>query len=622
MLNGGKTSLVATFLSEQGRKRTLRGANNDEGTHRFVLWLPEAWRSDDQLWGLLLSRIGDVVGSAPEMLADDPDEAHVQYNNSGMDHDALSIPLVATDPRLNEVGMGLLDCPDIVSDEAFGLGSPEMRRELLGKAATFCSAFIVVASAESSRDKTLGDLMRIASELMPGVPRMLAVNKVRPRQTPDQVLETFGPLARNHDINKVYAAYDFDVPGSKPYIPSVDDQPVQIATDVNADLLPVFFEVSPDADANPPAAIEDDRMMLALPSTLDRGQLFAKFSIALQTGLRTAVWDDGYQAIEQDANESKKNTETARQCLLNSALEFFANRAVGGEVTELRLHQSERIIRQLSDAFAATAPWYARWGVKLNAATKRIFGGATDFLKQLTPSAIAKRTAGEIKEKFRKGEIGGLISPERLQAAIDLYGGPFSLGHWFDENGKPRDESHWDEAAEAAINRFERDDFTLLDEKKLEEAVTQMWANVPMHKKITTGLTPLAASLAAFGGVLMVPIDLGGSLIASASIAELFAALGLSALSTYWAGGQNSRQVGQQAARQQLSDFQAVLCDTYGVSRPEQQQAVDVAGSKEKLPISQIPRRDPVGPTLSVFETRTEFTQELQRIIPHSRQSK
>ena len=72
MLNSGKTSLVANFLSEHGRTRTLRGSNNDQGTHRFVLWLPEAWRADDELWGLLMSRIGDVVGQAPEMLADDP----------------------------------------------------------------------------------------------------------------------------------------------------------------------------------------------------------------------------------------------------------------------------------------------------------------------------------------------------------------------------------------------------------------------------------------------------------------------------------------------------------------------------------------------------------------------
>ncbi len=46
MLNSGKTSLVANFLSEQGRARTLRGNNNDQGTHRFVLWLPQ-WPVDE-----------------------------------------------------------------------------------------------------------------------------------------------------------------------------------------------------------------------------------------------------------------------------------------------------------------------------------------------------------------------------------------------------------------------------------------------------------------------------------------------------------------------------------------------------------------------------------------------
>ncbi len=138
-----------------------------------------------------------------------PPHAHAQYNNQAGQADALAVPLVATDPKLDEVGIGLLDCPDIVSDEAFGLGSPEARRELLGKAATLCSAFIVVTSAESSRDTTLGDLLRIAADLMPGVPRLLAVNKIRPRQTPDQVYETFQPLARNHGIERILRGLRF-----------------------------------------------------------------------------------------------------------------------------------------------------------------------------------------------------------------------------------------------------------------------------------------------------------------------------------------------------------------------------------------------------------------------------
>ncbi|CAN0492884.1 unnamed protein product, partial [Hapterophycus canaliculatus] len=135
MLNSGKTSLVSSFLSPSGQARTLRGTSNREGTHRFVLWLPESWRKDVELWSLLIERIGEALGAPPEELADDPDEAAAQYNNRSGDVALLSVALLATDPGLDEVGVGLLDCPDIVSDEELGLGSPEERKKLLGRAA-------------------------------------------------------------------------------------------------------------------------------------------------------------------------------------------------------------------------------------------------------------------------------------------------------------------------------------------------------------------------------------------------------------------------------------------------------------------------------------------------------
>lgn len=616
MLNAGKTSLVATFLSEAGQARTLRGANNDQGTHRFVLWLPSGWRENTELWELLMDRIADAVGSPPEMLAEDPGAAHDQYNNRGGDEVSLAIPLVGTDPNLDSAGIGLLDCPDIVSDEAFGLGSPEERRALLGRAATLCSAFLVVSSAESSRDGTLGDLLRIAADLMPGVPRMLAVNKIRARQTPDQVLDTFGPLARSHGIETIYAAYDFDVPSSRPFIPAPDEV-VARALEPDSDPLPVFFSIAEDTDDNPPAAIPDDRLLKALPSRLDRGLLFEKFRVALQEGVRSSIWESAFPLISNDADAAIETTKKAQHCLLEAAMEFFAHREAG-EVKELRLHQSERIVRQLSESFAVTAPWYARWGVRLNAKVRQVFGGAGDFIRQLTPSAIAQRTAGEIKDKFRRGEYGGLMTPERLTQAIDRHGGNLSLKHW-SEVSIEEDLSRWHEAAEAAILRFERDDFTSLDPRRLDEAVRQMWSEVPTHKKLAAGLTPLAALLATFGGVLMIPVDFGAThFIASASIPELFAAAGLTTLSTLWAGGQNTRNVGQQAARQQLADFHAVLCDVYGVHRCDEAPLIRVAGVTEKLVLSKIAKREPYGPSLPLYQVRDEFRQELQRLLPRN----
>ena len=620
MLNSGKTSLVATFLSEQGRARSLRGTSNSQGTHRFVIWLPSQWRQDSELWELLMERIGDAVGQRPEPLAESAVQAHRQYNNHGGDASTLAVPLVATDPKLDELGIGLLDCPDIVSDEAFGLGSPSLRREVLGRAATLCSAFLVVTSAESTRDGTLGDLLRIASDLMPGVPRMLAVNKIRAQLTPDQVLETFGSLAKAHGISTVYGAYDFDVPSSQPYIPVASS--TQRLQGVEEDRLPIFYSLSTQPDENPPASISDERLLATLPSQLDRGQLFETFRIALQSGLQDLIWQSAYKKLDNDAHQTKKQTKQAQQCLLQAAIDFFANRSFGGEVTELRLHQSERIIRQLSESFAATAPWYARWGVRLNATVRRVFGGAGDLLKQLTPSALARRAAGEVKDKFRRGEYGGLLTPDRLLESMDRNGLRQHLSFWF--RGLPEGSKNaLTNACEAVILRFERDDFTSLDPQRLDEAVRQMWKEIPTHQKLAAGLTPLAALLATFGGVMMIPIDFGAThLIASASISELLAAAGLTTLSALWAGKQSTRNVGHQAAKQQLSDFHAVLCDIFGVRRPSQPPEISVSGSLERLAEPTIISREPVDATLPFYQIREEFRAELKRIVSKNEPAK
>ena len=636
MLNSGKTSLVATFLSELGRRRTLRGNSNHEGTHRFILWLPSQWEKDSELYSLLMQRIGDAIGQPPEMLSNDVDEAHAQYNNRDGQANLLTVPLVGTDPMLDEVGIGLLDCPDIVSDEAFGLGSPEQRKEVLGKAATLCSAFLVVSSAESSRDATLGDLLRVASDLMPGIPRMLAVNKVRPRQTPDQVFETFEPLARTHGIDTIYAAYDFEIPASRPYIPATEDV-IAKAIDPESDSLPVFFSLRAATDENPPVAIDNDRLMQALPKRLDRGVLFESFRYSLENNLQRSVWEQGFNAIDQDADRSVKHTAMAQRCLLGATLDFFAHREIGVEIAELRLHQSERIIRQLSESFAITAPWYARWGVRMNAKLRGMFGGASSLLRSLTPSAIAQRTADDLKGKFRSGDSGAILTPARLVQAIERHGGSSKLRHWppiskrdnYDEStdqatdGPEGDREvkateQWDEAAEAAILRFERDDFTSLDPRRLDEAVRQMWNEIPRGKKLLVGLTPLGALLATFGGVLAIPLDFGTTLIASASMSELFIAGGLTAFATAWAGKQNTRNVEQQAARQQVADFQAVLCDTFGIARVDSAPTIEVGGKKETLPKPKIIAREANGPSLTLYHIREDFKKDLQKLLPRN----
>ncbi len=607
MLNSGKTSLVATFLSEQGKKRTLRGTGNHEGTHRFVLWLPERWRAEQECFSMLIARIGEALGTVPEMLSNDPAEAHQQYNNAKRDSAAASIPLIATDPGLDHAGIGLLDCPDVVSDAAFGLGSPEQRRVLLGKCAMLCSAFMVVASAEQARDATLSDLLRIASEQMPGVPRFLAVNKVRAKnQTPVQVLETFQPLVARYGIASLYAAYDFEVESSRPYIPfqaqTTTAHPVLPGED-----LPIFFSVHPSQAENPPAQISAERLLVSLPSQLDRSKLSEQFQRALELGLEKAVWHQGYRLIQQHTHQAQQASRRIREDLLSAALEFFAVRDPGGMIQELRLHQSERILRQLSESFAATAPWYARWNVRIHSTIKKIFGGAGDFVRQLLPTAQMHSAAERIKNDMKSGKVGGLITTERLQHAIAAH---TASAPW------KTDDAWVDDACETALDRYERDDFTTLDPRSLDAACREMWTQLGAIDKVKAGLTPLAMLLATVGGVMMIPVDFGHSVIASASIAELLGAAGIAALAAQWAGRHSIESVGQQAAKQQLSDFHAVLCDVFGLARDSAGLSISIKGNKTMLPKPTIASKPAIGPATPDYRLQPGFESELQQLLP------
>ena len=82
ILNSGKSSLLASYLSPENRGRVLRGLGNQAGTHRFVLWLPKVWWDDAELLNTLISFLSSLFGHPPEHLADDPETAALQYNGS------------------------------------------------------------------------------------------------------------------------------------------------------------------------------------------------------------------------------------------------------------------------------------------------------------------------------------------------------------------------------------------------------------------------------------------------------------------------------------------------------------------------------------------------------------
>ncbi|MCO8122141.1 hypothetical protein NHH03_10360 [Stieleria sp. TO1_6] len=620
MLNSGKTSLVASLLSSRGRERTLRGVANHQGTHRFVLWLPEKWRQEESLWQLLLEDFGNAVGEPPELLADQPDAAHEQYNNRSGGAGALGIPLVATDPALDELGIGLLDCPDIVSDEVFGVGSPERRRELLGKASTFCSAFLVVSTPSMARDRSLGDILQTISDLMPGIPRLLAVNKIRPAQTPEEVLDSFDPQASKFGVERVYGAYDFEIPKSDPFIPKTAKQGDHEITIENSteDPLPIFFSLSKEADNNPPAEISADRLLTQLTTELERPESSDRFLMGRQAALRRAIWDVGMDTVESDAQTSIKLTQRARRTLLDTTISLFTKQTPGGAITEVRMHQSGRIVRQLADAFCDAAPWYARWGVRINTFIQGRAKAATDLIKQYAPTALAEKYAESIKEKFKAKKVGHLVDPEDLDGSLRRFGAPLTLPQWFAGENDPVDPAAWRQVMNDVLQTFDENDRVQFDSDQLRIVAEEMWQQIPRHKKLAFGLTPLAAMLAAFGSILMLPFDFGTSILANASIVELLAAAGLTAFSAYWAGGKNAQTLSNQAAVEQMSMFYVLLCQRIGIDPGNPLPSIQLKQTKIPFPTPNLSVSS-VNDTmrhLPVYRMRDSFRQELSGIIP------
>ncbi|MEO1619094.1 MAG: hypothetical protein AAFV88_24805 [Planctomycetota bacterium] len=623
MLNSGKTSLVASLLSHEGRQRTLRGVANRKGTHRFVLWLPEKWREDAGLWQLLLDDFGNAVGQPPELLAESPEEAHAQYNNRHGDAGTLDIPLVATDAALDQLEVGLLDCPDIVSDEVFGVGSPERRRELLGKASTFCSAFLIVSTPSMARDRTLGEILQTTSELMPGVPRFMAINKIRPGQTPEDVIESFQAQAKRYDVKRFYGAYDFEIPNSQPFIPRVvrsNDQLVELPAD-EADPLPVFYSLATDPDENPPAEISSDRLLTALAGELDSPESSARFLLGRCASLRRAIWDVGLDAIKSDATHSQQIADRARRTMLETTISLFSKQSSGGAIDEVRMHQSERIIRQLTDAFCQAAPWYARWGVRINTFIQSRTRAASDLISRYTPTRVAESYAESIKEKFKSKKVGRVVDVEGLDNTLRRYGAPLTLPQWFQSQNDPPDPERWNQQLELILKSFDENDRVQFDSEQLQRVAEEMWRSIPRNTKLKFGLTPLAAMLATFGGILMLPFDfVATTLVANASIVELLAAAGLTALSVYWAGGKNAQALSLQAAIEQMSMFYSVSCHTLGVDPGTPLPTIQIKQNRWPFPTPNISLSNQLEfeRTLPVFEVRDEFESELSQLFPRT----
>lgn len=639
MLNSGKSSIVAGFLSPVGRKRVLRGVASGEGTNRFVFWLPRALRESEEGWDLLCEQLRNVFDGQFEFLSDDPESAHRQYNEVGGDFELFGVPLIATDSALDDLGFGLLDCPDVNRPlgQFDGTKTADKRLEFVARAAVLCSAFLVVAKHDNFSAERYGTLLQEMRERMSGVPLFALINQIKANKYSAAVVrrDVEKTLVR-HDIARCFGAFDFDVPGWRERTPQAL---LDNATD--EERCPAFFEILADDASNQPDAVGEDRFLRTLPSTLSKGQLFANVSNALWQRLGRLV-GRALGELQDVASEWSKELRSGHEKLLSICVDWLYDK----QKDEIRnITGAAEIAKELEASMWRTAPQHFKPALKTGALAKSVTRGLKRAWNIAKMPFEAARKVGEAAEKVGKKVAGsaGRAEEAALEAAHKVHAG--EAGNLFTPAEFARklkvcglapncDDRALEAACSAVIERFKAIVGTLhLDQdalKALDAAMKVMWKRVPWYKHVTVVFTTVLA----FGAALAAIADAGLSAVGTQALLSWVAGhlgLTLSAQSAaFIAGGAAgvggfaatlANQIENQIGLPLFANFFAITCDAFGFPRHLDGAPItfDRGKKKQKLPPSGVPQQPASLPLTQAREwTKNEDTEQRIKKAMHA----
>lgn len=642
LLNAGKSTLLASYLSPKNRVRVLRGLGNQAGTHRFVLWLPSVWWNDAELLSTLISFLTGLFGHAPEQLSEDPEQAALQYNgqvvakslmrskNGNSEEptlhpvDPLSVPLIAYDDGLDELRLGLIDCPDIQTGfVSAGLGgatgTPSTgsqlaaeRREQLARVGRLCSAFVILSKLGSLHDESLMQILSTLRDVMPGVPRLLAVNKVKSRYSPEVVYGQARGLVDRFGISGVFAAYDFRSSLAHSRIP---EAPSGMRANAGDDPQPIFFETGPNfqvpSGSGGSQAAGQWEYLFDLGNRLDAGTLSRESNRSLMLQLKTRSLE-ALQWLGQNQQQQSAKIRDAWQTVADACYEFMAERDSTGRATGLRLQASPAIVAQMADSLQRTAPAWMKISLSIDRTARQLHQAISNSASRFKILQSASDSVTQFAKRFRRGEGAQVVTPERLGQALKNCDVHEALHGTSLETLIVR--------SEAAIKRFAEEDKTLLDVKQLDDWSRQVWAGMSFKDKLWKGTQPLAVVMAPLLAAVLVPIDGGGSaVLVFASTKELLAAAGIAAVMAPMAtGGEALRIVHRETPWRQLSDLFAILCDCICIPRPgdaDLPSSTCAGAPRQLLPSSLESKLSGIPAAIPHWELERELVQQLQTKI-------
>lgn len=438
-LNAGKSSVTASFLSQEGRKRIPRGTEEQKGTHRFVYWAPTKWLSEPALKEAFLSLLSAVHGPNYELLSDEPTKAAEQYRSGRDNVEELHVPLIASDTELDRLGFCVLDCPDVqTKDHGRDVEKNNSRLDILARTAQICSAVLVVWERSKVRDRLLDEMLTDVRRKLPQTPIHLLINKIEPES--DQPAKTrcdpdVIALIQKHSLvaDGVFGAFHFrieksdDQPGWRELTPSA----LVEKFGKNGERLPQFFVISPLQSGNEPMQVGEAKFLENLPGHMNPAELQqTKIS-----GTWSRVADEMREAIQ--TTESLMKARQKRAGELHDGLRDFCTALLFDPVANVpRQVLTPEFMEAFKESLEKTAPAFV-WGTMQLAKpfdwmlgkAKKLVSGASDILSTLKKALNAGDTVKEVARKAAttlQNEIGssgdadvfGCLDPDDIAAQM------------------------------------------------------------------------------------------------------------------------------------------------------------------------------------------------------------
>lgn len=555
-LNGGKSSLVASFLSHSGRTRIPRGLRDQEGTHRFVLWCPHSWKENPIIWKSIEQRLESVFGSTLEYLSEDPALASLQYNGQGNTTD-LKIPLVAFDSKLDDLQLCLLDSPDV---ETGGPGiSTAERKQIVSRAARLTSAILFVVAREHFRAEKLTELAKALHEEAGNRDFFLFINKLNPRE--DTVEGLYREPSVQHFLQslglgpaQLFVAYDFDHKQADDYLPQ------QAATELEIpEGVPCFFQVSL-TDSNRNDGIPASRLATAHLQALDKVDLCEKEKQETLQTIRQAlpVFRQQFREIVEEHNQHL--SEIRQNCFR------FLRKHLSTD-DQLRIPFTPDLLARLAESIQRTVPFYLKPTIWTNNQwnhTRKLFSNVKQTLFAKVSGIPAEPLKKIRKTAQGRPRLSGTETPLTAeQIAQDFHGQPFVP--------EGTDLTLVTEAWQEILKSMDRVS-AQIDEVRLDQFSRNIWKDVPFYKKLGIAALPPVVVLSGLVSLLVGFADGGTGIFLSASLGELLASAGLLAAGgtgANLAGGKYQQWLVEGFTLDAYEQMLASCCDVFALPRPE-----------------------------------------------------